>query len=211
MQLKDPSLLRNQAYINGVWVDGPHRFPVVNPADGRELAQVPDLGSAETKQAIAAASAAWGAWKARPAKDRSKILRAWNDLILANADDLATILTAEQGKPLAEAKGEITYGASFVEWFAEEAKRIYGDILPTTGPDRRMLVLKEPIGVVELPQCHDYPQMRPRHGRGVPGGGQARGRHSVKRPGSGRAGRTGGYPCRSVQCGYRPPRCPSGR
>ena len=157
MQLKDTSLLPNKAYVGGVWVDAAARFAVLNPADGSCLAQVPDLGAAETRQAIDAAQAAWGAWKGRPAKERSAILRRWFDLIMANQDDLATILTAEQGKPLAEAKGEIAYGASFVEWYAEEAKRVYGDIIPGHTMDRRLLVVKEPIGVVAAITPWNFP------------------------------------------------------
>jgi succinate-semialdehyde dehydrogenase / glutarate-semialdehyde dehydrogenase len=146
MRLKDTSLLRSLAYIDGHWqgaVSG-KRFAVTNPADGTILAELPHMGAVETKVAIEAAHAAWAGWKARPAKERSQILRKWFDLIMAHQDDLALILTAEQGKPLAESMGEIAYGASFVEWFAEEAKRVYGDIIPTNHTDRRLLVLKEP-------------------------------------------------------------------
>ena len=148
--LKDPALFRDSAYVDGAWVeaDSRKRFDVDNPADGSVLGSVPDMGAAETKRAIDAANAALPAWRALPAKERSKILRKWYDLIMANADDLALLLTAEQGKPLAEAKGEITYGASFVEWFAEEAKRVYGDVIPSPTNDRRLIVLKQPIGVV---------------------------------------------------------------
>ena len=121
--LKDPQLFRDKAYIDGAWAeaDSRARFSVDNPADGSVIAHVPNMGAAETKRAIAAAEAALPAWRALPAKERSKILRKWFDLIVANADDLALLLTTEQGKPLAEAKGEIIYGASFIEWFAEEA------------------------------------------------------------------------------------------
>ena len=149
LSLKDPKLFRDRAYLNGEWVDADSRkrFDVDNPADGGVLGSVPDMGAAETKRAIDAANAALPAWRALPAKERSKLLRKWYDLILANAEDLAVLLTAEQGKPLAESKGEITYGASFVEWFAEEAKRVYGDVIPTPTNDRRLIVLKQPIGV----------------------------------------------------------------
>ena len=157
LQLKDPSLLRNQAYIGGVWVGAAQSFPVINPADGSILATVPHLGILETKQAIDAANAAWSGWKARPAKERSAILRRWFALIMANQEDLSIILTAEQGKPLAEAKGEIAYGASFVEWFAEEGKRVYGDIIPGNVMDRRLLVVKEPIGVVAAITPWNFP------------------------------------------------------
>ncbi len=147
--LKDFQLFRDRAYVNGAWVeaDSRARFDVDNPAEGVVLGSVPNMGAAETRRAIEAASAALPGWRALTAKERSKILRKWFDLIVANADDLAALLTAEQGKPLAEAKGEILYGASFVEWFAEEAKRIYGDVIPTVASDRRFLVIKQPIGV----------------------------------------------------------------
>ena len=148
--LKDSRLFRDRAYIDGAWVeaDGGGRIDVDNPADGGILGSVPDMGTAETKRAIDAANAALPAWRALPAKERSKILRKWYDLIMANGEDLALLLTTEQGKPLAEAKGEIAYGASFVEWFAEEAKRVYGDVIPSPTNDRRLLVMKQPIGVV---------------------------------------------------------------
>jgi succinate-semialdehyde dehydrogenase/glutarate-semialdehyde dehydrogenase len=146
--LADPSLVRRQAYIDGTWTDGSAgRFDVRNPADGGKLAEVADCGSADAETAIAAASRAWPGWRSRTAKDRAAILKRWNDLILSNADDLAKLMTAEQGKPLAESRGEITYGASFVEWFAEEGKRVYGETIPTHAPDKRLLVFKEPVGV----------------------------------------------------------------
>ena len=147
--LKDPKLFRDRAYVNGEWVeaDSKARFEVDNPADGSILGSVPDMRTAETRRAIDAANAALPAWRALTAKERSKILRKWYDLIVANADDLALILTTEQGKPLAEAKGEIMYGASFVEWFSEEAKRVYGDVIPTVANDRRLITIKQPIGV----------------------------------------------------------------
>ena len=148
--LKDSNLFRDKAYIDGAWVeaDSRKRADVDNPADGAIIGSVPHMGAAETKRAIAAAEAALPAWRALPAKERAKILRKWFDLIIANADDLALLLTTEQGKPLAEAKGEIVYGASFIEWFAEEAKRVYGDVIPTPTNDRRLIVIKQPIGVV---------------------------------------------------------------
>jgi succinate-semialdehyde dehydrogenase/glutarate-semialdehyde dehydrogenase len=148
--LKDSKLFRDKAYIDGAWVeaDNKARADVDNPADGSILGSIPHMGAAETKRAIDAANAALPAWRALPAKERSKILRRWYDLIMANADDLALLLTTEQGKPLAEAKGEIAYGASFIEWFAEEAKRVYGDVIPSPTNDRRLIVLKQPIGVV---------------------------------------------------------------
>ncbi|MBI5785301.1 MAG: NAD-dependent succinate-semialdehyde dehydrogenase [Rhodocyclales bacterium] len=147
MQLRDPGLLRSHAYIDGAWLGTAATFPVADPASGEVLARVAELGAAETRRAIEAANAAWPAWRRQTAKQRAAILRKWFDLILANADDLALLMTREQGKPLAEAKGEIAYGASFVEWFAEEGKRIYGDVIPSPAADRRLVVLKQPIGV----------------------------------------------------------------
>jgi succinate-semialdehyde dehydrogenase/glutarate-semialdehyde dehydrogenase len=146
-QLKDPTLLKTDALINGQWVKGSRRFDVTDPATGQKLADVANLGPQEAEQAIAAANAAWGPWKTKTAKERSTILRKWFDLLMANQDDLGRIMTAEQGKPLAEAKGEVAYGASFVEWFAEEAKRVNGETLPQFDNNRRLLVLKQPIGV----------------------------------------------------------------
>eukprot|EP01030_Chromulinospumella_sphaerica_P013234 gene13234-biopygen11533 len=149
LQLKDTSLLRQQAYLNGAWRDADNgaTLAVHNPATGEQLGSVPLMGAGETRAAIAAANAAWPAWRKKTAKERATILRRWNDLILANAEDLAQLMTAEQGKPLAEARGEVAYGASFIEWFAEEAKRIAGETLASPWPDRRLLVTKEPIGV----------------------------------------------------------------
>jgi succinate-semialdehyde dehydrogenase/glutarate-semialdehyde dehydrogenase len=145
--LKDPTLLKTDALINGEWVKGASRFDVNDPATGLKLADVANLGPADAEKAIAAANAAWGPWKNKTAKERSIILRKWFDLLMANQDDLGRIMTAEQGKPLAEAKGEVAYGASFVEWFAEEAKRVNGETLPQFDNNRRLMVLKQPIGV----------------------------------------------------------------
>ena len=145
--LKDPSLLKTDALINGQWVAGSTRFDVLDPATGQHLAAVANLGPAHAEAAIAAANTAWPAWRAKTAKERSTILRKWFDLLMANQDDLARIMTAEQGKPHPEAKGEIAYGASFVEWFAEEAKRVNGETLPQFDNNRRLMVLKQPIGV----------------------------------------------------------------
>ncbi|MBI4997405.1 MAG: NAD-dependent succinate-semialdehyde dehydrogenase [Rhodocyclales bacterium] len=147
MQLRDPKLLRDQAYVDGAWLGTATTFPVADPASGEVLARVAELGAAETRRAIEAANAAWPAWRRQTAKQRAAVLRQWFDLILANADDLALLMTREQGKPLAEARGEIAYGASFVEWFAEEGKRVYGDVIPSPAADRRLVVLKQPIGV----------------------------------------------------------------
>ncbi len=148
-QLKDPSLLRQQAYLNGQWCDADQggKHEVHNPANGSLLGSVPMMGAAETRRAIEAANAAWPAWKKKTTKERSVILRRWYELMMANADDLALIMTAEQGKPVAEAKGEIGYAASFIEWFAEEGKRTYGDTIPSPSPSNRIVVIKEAIGV----------------------------------------------------------------
>jgi succinate-semialdehyde dehydrogenase/glutarate-semialdehyde dehydrogenase len=147
--LKDPSLLRQQCHVDGQWIaaDDGGSMPVIDPATGVPIGTAPVFHAGETKRAIDAASRALPGWRARTAKERSAILRAWYDLMLAHLDDLALILTTEQGKPLAEAKGEVTIGAAYVEWFAEEAKRIYGDVIPTIGNDRRLVVVKEPVGV----------------------------------------------------------------
>ncbi|RDU95794.1 NAD-dependent succinate-semialdehyde dehydrogenase [Trinickia dinghuensis] len=147
--LKDPSLLRHQAYIDGEWqaAESGATLDVFDPATGNSLGTVPNMGAAETARAIDAAQTAWGAWRKRTAKERAAILRRWFDLMVANSDDLALILTTEQGKPLAEAKGEIAYAASFLEWFAEEGKRVAGDTLASPAADKRIVVVKEPIGV----------------------------------------------------------------
>ena len=145
--LKDPSLLKTDALINGAWVAGTSRFDVLDPATGHKLADVANLGPEQAEQAIAAANAAWPAWRSKTAKERSIILRKWFDLLMANQEDLGRIMTAEQGKPFAEAKGEVAYGASFVEWFAEEAKRLNGETLPQFDNNRRLSVIKQPIGV----------------------------------------------------------------
>ncbi|APZ00362.1 succinate-semialdehyde dehydrogenase (NADP(+)) [Burkholderia pseudomallei] len=147
--LKDPSLLRHQAYIGGEWqaADSDATFEVFDPATGESLGTVPKMGATETARAIDAAQAAWAGWRMKTAKERAAILRRWFDLVNANSDDLALILTTEQGKPLAEAKGEIAYAASFIEWFAEEGKRVAGDTLPTPDANKRIVVVKEPIGV----------------------------------------------------------------
>ncbi|GAA6140689.1 NAD-dependent succinate-semialdehyde dehydrogenase [Hydrogenophaga sp. 5NK40-0174] len=146
-QLNDPTLLKTGALINGEWVAGNSQFAVHDPATGQHLADVANLGRTEARQAIEAANAAWAGWRNTNAKARANILRKWFDLLMANQEDLGRMMTAEQGKPLAEAKGEVAYGASFVEWFAEEAKRVYGETLPTFDNNRRLFVLKQPIGV----------------------------------------------------------------
>jgi succinate-semialdehyde dehydrogenase/glutarate-semialdehyde dehydrogenase len=145
--LQDPTLLKTQALINGEWVDDTQRFAVTDPATGDKLAEVPNLGTAQTESAIDAANKAWPAWRAMTAKARAAIMMKWFNLLMQHADDLARIMTAEQGKPLAEAKGEVGYGASFIEWFAEEARRVYGETVPSTDPSKRFLVIRQPIGV----------------------------------------------------------------
>ena len=149
IQLKDRTLIHGQGFINGAWVDadGGGTFPVHNPANGTLLGHVPSMGQVETARAIAAAENAWGPWRKLLAKERAAILRRWCEQIIANADDLAAIMTAEMGKPLAEARGEVMAGAAAVEWAAEEAKRIYGETIPQTAMGRRTLVIKQPIGV----------------------------------------------------------------
>ena len=145
--LDDPSLLKTQALINGEWVAGKTTFAVDDPATGALLAEVANLGTAEAATAIAAANNAWPAWRAKTAKERGAILLRWQQLLVKHADDLARIMTAEQGKPLAEARGEVIYGASFIDWFAEEGKRVYGETIPTTDNSKRYLVIKQPVGV----------------------------------------------------------------
>jgi succinate-semialdehyde dehydrogenase/glutarate-semialdehyde dehydrogenase len=159
LKLGDPTLLRQQCYVNGAWADarGGATLPVTNPATGAALGTVPAFGAADTEAAVAAAHAAFPAWAAKTAKERAVILRRWYELIMANAADLATLMTAEQGKPLAESKGEIAYAASFVEWFAEEAKRVYGDVIPGHQPDKRILVLRQPVGVIAAITPWNFP------------------------------------------------------
>ncbi|HEV2652188.1 MAG TPA: NAD-dependent succinate-semialdehyde dehydrogenase [Rhizomicrobium sp.] len=150
LKLKDPALLRFDGYIGGEWrpARSGKRFAVRNPATGELLAEVTDMDAADATGAVEDAFAAFAAWRAKTAKERARLMRGWFDLIMANQEDLAQLMTAEQGKPLAESRGEIAYGASFIEWFAEEGKRLYGDIIPTFKPDARVLVTKEPVGVV---------------------------------------------------------------
>jgi len=159
LRLKDAELLRQQAYIDGAWAsaDGGATHAVTNPATGERLGTVPDMGAGETRRAIEAARKAFPAWAAKTAKERAAVLRRWHDLMLAHQDDLALLMTAEQGKPLAEAKGEIAYAASFIEWFAEEGKRLYGDVIPGHQPDKRILVLRQPVGVVAAITPWNFP------------------------------------------------------
>jgi succinate-semialdehyde dehydrogenase/glutarate-semialdehyde dehydrogenase len=159
LKLKDPSLFKQQVYVAGEWAnaDSGKTVAVTNPANGEQLGTVPMCGRAETERAIAAADVAQRQWRGRPAKERSAILRRLNDLMLANADDLALIMTAEQGKPLAEAKGEIAYAASFIEWFAEEARRVYGDTIPAAQGDKRILAIKQPVGTTAAITPWNFP------------------------------------------------------
>jgi len=146
--LNDKTLLEGRAFINGVWLENGKTFPVRNPATGDKIADVTDVSVEETRRAIDLAFDAQKEWASWTGKERGAVLRRWFDLMMENADDLAAILTAEMGKPLAEAKGEVLYGASFVEWFGEEAKRIYGDVIPGHQRDKRIVVIKQPVGVV---------------------------------------------------------------
>lgn len=159
MQISDNGLLKTQAYIDGKWVDSDDNssFAVTDPANARTIAEVASCGAAETRRAIAAADKAMIEWRRRSAKDRAGILRKWFDLMMASQEDLAQILTAEQGKPLAEARGEVAYGASYIEWFAEEAKRIYGDTMPAPSNDKRVVVIKQPVGVVACITPWNFP------------------------------------------------------
>ena len=159
MQLNDPTLFRQQAMINGRWRDasGKETLAVTNPANGQPLGNVPKMGAGETREAIDAAARALPAWRALTAKERSSILRRWFELMMEHQDDLARLMTLEQGKPLAEAKGEISYAASFIEWFAEEGKRIYGDTIPGHQADKRLLVIKQPIGVTAAITPWNFP------------------------------------------------------
>ena len=159
LPIKDSKLFHEACYIDGQWVGEGHnkKIAVTNPATGEELGTVPSLGAAETKKAIEAANAAYPAWRAKTAKERAKIVRKWADLMMENQEDLAKLMTAEQGKPLAESRGEIVYSASFLEWFAEEGKRVYGDTIPSVAADKRIVVTKEPIGVVAAITPWNFP------------------------------------------------------
>jgi succinate-semialdehyde dehydrogenase/glutarate-semialdehyde dehydrogenase len=159
LSLKDQKLFRQHGYINSEWRDADSKatINVTNPADGSVIGTIPKMGAVETRRAIEAANAALPAWRAKLAKERANILRKWFELMIANTDDLALIMTTEQGKPLAEAKGEIAYAASFIEWFAEEAKRVYGDVIPQHQSDKRLVVIKQPVGVCGLITPWNFP------------------------------------------------------
>ncbi|MEM7260135.1 MAG: aldehyde dehydrogenase family protein, partial [Pseudomonadota bacterium] len=159
MQLDDSSLLQGNAYIDGQWVsaDSGATFTVTNPANGQVIIDVADCAEAETRRAIEAAENALIKWRARSAKDRAGVLRRWFELMMQHQEDLAVILSTEQGKPMAESRGEIAYGASFIEWFGEEAKRVYGDVIPGHAPDKRIVVLKQPIGVTAAITPWNFP------------------------------------------------------
>ena len=150
MNIKDFKLFRDKNYIDGKWItaDSGDTISVNNPANLKEIGTVPKCGTSETKKAIEAANKAWPDWKSKSARQRSDVLRKWFDLIIKNKEELAQIMTIEQGKPINESRGEIGYGASFIEWFSEEAKRVYGDTIPDPMTDRRIVVLKQPVGVV---------------------------------------------------------------
>ena len=159
VELKDKRLFRQQCYVDGAWVDADDKttLTVNNPANGEQVGTVPKMGATETRRAIEAAHAAWPAWRAKTAKERANILRKWFELMMANQEDLAKLMTIEQGKPIAESRGEIAYGASFIEWFAEEGKRIYGDTIPTHAADKRIVVIKQPIGVCAAVTPWNFP------------------------------------------------------
>ena len=159
ISISDQTLLRTQAYIDGEWVDSDsgETYEVTNPANGKIIAKVAKCGTAETRRAIEAAGRAMDAWRSKSAKQRAAIMRTWFNLMMENQEDLAQIMTAEQGKPLAESRGEIAYGASYIEWFAEEAKRVYGDTIPAPSGDKRIVVIKQPVGVVACITPWNFP------------------------------------------------------
>ncbi|NND68531.1 MAG: NAD-dependent succinate-semialdehyde dehydrogenase [Halioglobus sp.] len=159
LNLQDPTLLRNQLYIDGAWVDADNgaTMPVLNPATREEIVAIPNAGSAETKRAIEAAETAFASWRNVVAKERSAVLKRWFQLIMDNQEDLAQLMTAEQGKPLAESRGEVAYGAAFVEWFAEEGRRVYGDTIAANNPNQRIVTLKQPVGVVAAITPWNFP------------------------------------------------------
>ena len=159
MKLEQERLFRQQCYVGGAWVDADDRatIDVTDKATGRVIGTIPKMGKAETRRAIEAAQAAWPAWRALTAKARSNLLRRWFDLMMAHQEDLAILMTVEQGKPIAEARGEVAYAGAFIEWFAEEGRRVYGDVIPSHAADKRILVLKQPIGVVAAITPWNFP------------------------------------------------------
>ena len=206
MKLRDPLLLRQQAYLDGCWTDADSgkTLTVTNPSTGEVLATIPNMGMAETGRAIEAAGKALVNWKSLTAEERSRILRRWYELMLQHQDDLAILLTSEQGKPLPEAKGEITYAASYIEWFAEEAKRIYGNTIPSPWTDKRIFVTKEPVGVCAAITPWNFPAaMITRSacsGSRLHDHSQARHPNAVVSACHGRTGVKGWRSCRSFQC-----------
>jgi len=202
LTLKRAELFRQQCYIDGQWADADDGgvVAVTNPATGERIGTIPKMGGAETQRAIAAANASWRGWRSKSAKERALILRRWFDLMLANADDLALIMTSEQGKPLAESKGEVTYAASYLEWFAEEGKRAYGDTIPRASGETRIVVIKEPIGVCAAITPWNFPaamitrKVGAALGAGCPNCGQTGNPDTVFRPRAGSTRRGAGVP-----------------
>jgi succinate-semialdehyde dehydrogenase/glutarate-semialdehyde dehydrogenase len=212
MKLDDTSLLKQDAWIAGSWssaADG-RRIAIHNPANGSVVGEVPMMGAAETKLAIEAAAAALPMWSRKTAKERAVILRRFADLMIANTNDLAIIMTAEQGKPLAESKGEIAYAASFIEWFAEEGKRIYGDVIPTFRGDSRVMVLRQPVGVAAaITPWNFHSQTRPSAGRRLHVRVQTRAADSIFGTGLGRTRAARG--CSGWRIQHRDRRCRTDR
>ena len=196
LELKDGALFRQSCYIDGAWTDADsgETIDVNNPANDAVIGNIPKLGADETRRAIEAAERAWPAWRAKTGKERGQIMRRWFNLIIESQEDLAQIMTAEQGKPLAESMGEVVYGASFIEWFAEEAKRVYGDTIPGHQADKRIVVLKQPIGVVAAITPWNFPnamitrKCAPALAARLPGGDQARHPDALLGAGAGGAG-----------------------
>ena len=203
LPLRDRDLLRTRAFLDGSWVDGDagETFPVVNPATGETIAEVPRLGAAETRRAIEAAERALPAWRATTAKERARILRRIADLMVENADDLALLLTAEQGKPLRESHAEVEYAASFLEWFGEEAKRVYGDTIPQPTPDRRILVTKQAVGVTGGITPWNFPSAMPtrKAAPALAAGCTMVLKPAEQTPALGARGRRAGRPCRAAR------------
>jgi hypothetical protein len=209
--LDHPTLVRQRAFVDGTWVEATSGaiYPIIDPATGEVLAEVPAMDADDARRAIEAADRAFPGWAAKTASERGALLRRWFDLMVENADDLGRIMTLEQGKPLPEARGEVLYGASFVEWFAEEAKRAYGDVIPSFTPNKRLLVLRQPVGVAaaitpwNFPQRHDHPQGRARARRRLYFRGETGRGHTTVGPGSRRPGVSRRHPARGVQRRHR--------